>query len=71
VAHTYNPCYSGGRDQKDHGSKPSWAIVQETLSQKNPLQRKAGRVAQGEGPEFKPSTTKRKKQKPLADAKNI
>jgi hypothetical protein len=21
VAHTYNPSYSGGRDQEDHGSK--------------------------------------------------
>jgi hypothetical protein len=25
VAHTYNPSYSGGRDQEDHGSKPTWA----------------------------------------------
>jgi hypothetical protein len=23
VAHTYNPSYSGGRDQEDHGSKPA------------------------------------------------
>jgi hypothetical protein len=22
MAHTYNPSYSGGRDQQDHGSKP-------------------------------------------------
>jgi hypothetical protein len=22
VAHTYNPSYSGGRDQEDHDSKP-------------------------------------------------
>jgi hypothetical protein len=22
MACTYNPCYSGGRDQEDHGSKP-------------------------------------------------
>jgi hypothetical protein len=23
VAHTYNPSYSGGRDQEDSGSKPA------------------------------------------------
>jgi hypothetical protein len=23
VARAYNPSYSGGRDQKDHGSKPA------------------------------------------------
>jgi hypothetical protein len=26
VAHTYNPSYSGGRDQKDHSSQPAQAI---------------------------------------------
>jgi hypothetical protein len=25
VAHACNPSYSGGRDQEDHSSKPSWA----------------------------------------------
>jgi hypothetical protein len=25
VAHAYNPSYSGGSDQEDHGSKPAWA----------------------------------------------
>jgi hypothetical protein len=25
VAHSCNPCYSGGRDQEDHGSKPAQA----------------------------------------------
>jgi hypothetical protein len=25
VAHAYNPSYSGGRDQEDCYSKPSWA----------------------------------------------
>jgi hypothetical protein len=24
-AHTYNPSYSEGRDQEDHGSRPAWA----------------------------------------------
>jgi hypothetical protein len=23
VAHTYNPSYSGGRDQEDHSAKPA------------------------------------------------
>jgi hypothetical protein len=40
-------------------------IVCKTLStkkkKKNPLQKRAGGVAQGIGPEFKPSTTKTKK----------
>jgi hypothetical protein len=39
VAHTYNPRYSGGRDQEDHGSKPPRQIVLETLSQKYPSQK--------------------------------
>jgi hypothetical protein len=25
VAHSYNPSYSGGRDQEDHSSKPAQA----------------------------------------------
>jgi hypothetical protein len=33
-------------------------IVQETLSQKNPTQKRAGGVAQGVGPEFKPQNHK-------------
>jgi hypothetical protein len=37
-------------------------IVCETLSQKNPPQKKgAGRVAQGEGPEFKPQYRKKER----------
>jgi hypothetical protein len=32
---------------------------------KNPLQKRAGGVAQGVGPEFKPSTDKKKKTKKL------
>jgi hypothetical protein len=35
-------------------------IVHKTLSQKNPSQKSAGGVAQGEDPEFKLSTTKKK-----------
>jgi hypothetical protein len=38
-------------------------IVQETLSQKNLYKNRAGGVAQGEGPEFKPQYCKKQKQK--------
>jgi hypothetical protein len=33
VAHAYNPSYSGGRDQEDHGLKPAspWQIVLKIL----------------------------------------
>jgi hypothetical protein len=34
-------------------------IVLETLSQKNPLQKRTGGVAQGAGPEFKPQCCKK------------
>jgi hypothetical protein len=37
-----------------------WQIVCETLSQKNPSQKRVGGVAQGEGPEFKPQYHKKK-----------
>jgi hypothetical protein len=40
VAHTYNPSYSGGRDQEDWGLKPTQANSYETLSQKNPTPKK-------------------------------
>jgi hypothetical protein len=36
-------------------------IVPETLSRKNPSQKRAGGVAQGVGPEFKPQYQKKKK----------
>jgi hypothetical protein len=40
VAHAYNPSYSGGRDQEDRNSKPVWANSSQTLTQKNPSQKK-------------------------------
>jgi hypothetical protein len=50
-----NPSYSGGRDQEDPGSKPAWANSSaRTYLEKNPSQKRAGGVAQGVGPEFKP-----------------
>jgi hypothetical protein len=54
LAYTCNPSYSGGRDQEDCGSEPARQIVCKTLSQKNLQQNRAGGVAQGVGPEFKP-----------------
>jgi hypothetical protein len=41
-------------------------IVCETLSQKNPSQKRAGGVAQGEGPEFKPQYCKKKKKRDMS-----
>jgi hypothetical protein len=54
VAHSYNPCYSGGRDQEDHGLKPAKVnSSQDPISKKIQHKKKAGGVAQGIGPEFK------------------
>jgi hypothetical protein len=39
VAHACNPSYSGGRDQKDCGSKPAWANNSQDLISKNPSQK--------------------------------
>jgi hypothetical protein len=39
--------------------------VCKTLSQKNPSQKRAGRVAQGVGPEFKPQYCQKRKEKEL------
>jgi hypothetical protein len=45
MAHAYNPSYSGGRNQEEHSWKPG-QIVCETLSQRNPSQKRACGVAQ-------------------------
>jgi hypothetical protein len=37
VAHAYNPSYSGGRDQEDHGSKPIWANSSRDPTSKKPF----------------------------------
>jgi hypothetical protein len=63
VAHTYNPSYSGGKDEEDWGCKDEedWGSKagqanssRDPISKKNPSQKRAGGVAQGIGPEFKP-----------------
>jgi hypothetical protein len=47
--------YSGSRDQEDRGSKSPGANSSRDPILKNPSQKRAGRVAQGVAPEFKPS----------------
>jgi hypothetical protein len=65
VAHTYNPSYSGGRDQEDCGSKPAQVNSSRDPISKKPITKKSGDdgVAQGEGPKFKPQYHKKKKEK--------
>jgi hypothetical protein len=64
VTHACNPSYSGGRDQEDHGSKPAWAnSSQDPVSKKPITKKRAGGVAQGGGPEFKPQYHEKKKKK--------
>jgi hypothetical protein len=57
AAHACNPGYSQGKDQEDHSLKPAQA---DPVS-KIPITKRAGRVAQGEGPEFKPRYKIKKK----------
>jgi hypothetical protein len=60
VAHACNPCYIGGRDQEDCGSKPSWAnSSQDPISKKKNHKNRAGGVAEGKGSEFKPQYHKK------------
>jgi hypothetical protein len=64
VAHACNPSYprSRDRDQEDCGSKPAWASSSQNLISKKPvIKKRAGGVAQGAGPEFKPQYHKKKK----------
>jgi hypothetical protein len=63
VTHAYNPSNPGGRDQEDHDSKSAQANSPQDPILKNPSQERAGRVAQGVGPEFKPQFHKKKKKK--------
>jgi hypothetical protein len=59
VAHACNPSYSEGRDQEDLSLKPAQANrSQDPLE--NPSQKRAGGVAQGVDPEFKPQYHKKK-----------
>jgi hypothetical protein len=63
VAHASNPSFSGGRDQERimFQIQPG-QIVRETLSQKKISQNRAGGMAQGVDPHFKPQYQKNPKQ---------
>jgi hypothetical protein len=54
VAHTCNPSYSGGRDQEDHSLKTAPANSLRDPISKKPFKKRAGGVARGVSPEFKP-----------------
>jgi hypothetical protein len=54
VAHSYNPSYSGGRDQEDCGLKLAQANSLRDPISKIPNTKRAGGVAQGVGPDFMP-----------------
>jgi hypothetical protein len=55
VTHACDPSYLGGRDQEDQGSKPAQAnSSMRSYLKKAHHKKRAGGVAQGEGPEFKP-----------------
>jgi hypothetical protein len=60
VAYAYNPGYSGGRDQEDCSLKTAQANNFETLSQKNPSQKRAGGATWDVSSEFKPQYCKTK-----------
>jgi hypothetical protein len=59
VAHTCNPSYSVSRDQENCRSKPAQANSLRDPISKIPITKRAGRVAQGEGHEFKPQYCKK------------
>jgi hypothetical protein len=61
VTHACNPSNTGGRDQEDHGSKPAEVNNSVRPYLEKSFTKRADRVAQGEGPEFKPSTAKKRK----------
>jgi hypothetical protein len=59
VAPACNPRYSGGRDQENRCSKPTRANRLQDPILKKPFTKRAGGVAQGVGPEFKPQYLKK------------
>jgi hypothetical protein len=63
VAHVCNPSYLRGREQEDHSSKPARANSSRDPILKNPTRKRADKVAQGIGPEFKPQYHKKKKER--------
>jgi hypothetical protein len=62
VAYDCNPSYLGSRDQEDQGLKPAQANNSWNPISKKPITKRAGGVAQDEGPEFQPQYCKKKKE---------
>jgi hypothetical protein len=59
VAPSYNPRYSGGRDQEDYGSQPVQANnSRDPISKKLKKKKRVDGVAQSVGPDFKPQHRK-------------
>jgi hypothetical protein len=70
AGHACNLSYSGGRDQEDHGSKAAGAnSLRDPTSKKIHHKKRAGGVAQGIGPEFKPQYQKKKGKKQKRERK--
>jgi hypothetical protein len=62
VAHTFNPSYSGDRDQEDDSLKPVQTNSLRDPISKHPVTKNwAGGMAQGEGPKFKSQYCKKKR----------
>jgi hypothetical protein len=61
VTHTCNPSHSGGSDQENQDSKSAWEKFARPFLEKIHHKKRAGGVAQGVGPEFKPQYHKKKK----------
>jgi hypothetical protein len=60
MAHACNLSYLGGREQEDRGLKPAQANCSRDPISKIPnTKKRAGRVAQGVAPEFKPRYCKK------------
>jgi hypothetical protein len=61
VAHTFNPSYSGGRDQEDHSSEPTQANSSQDPILKKAKQKRAGGVDQVQTPVLERKERKGKK----------
>jgi hypothetical protein len=62
VAHSCNPSYLEGKDQRDGGSEPAYAKGSRApILGKNPSQKRAGALAQGVGPEYSKDKNKNEK----------
>jgi hypothetical protein len=71
VTHTCNPSHSGGSDQENQDSKSAWEKFARPFLEKIHHKKRAGGVAQGVGPEFKPQYHKKKKKQPTSTHSNI